>query len=123
MEIPGQFSTEINSRAIVEGGKGTATRTVGLLGGIFSFAVERQLRPDNPVRGVKRYPDKKSETFLSHSELATLGAALSIVETNGGNPFAIAIIRLLAFTGARKSEIVRLHWSEVNTGAWLPFAR
>lgn len=37
-------------RAIVKGGKGTASRTVGLLGGIFSFAVNRELQLDNPVR-------------------------------------------------------------------------
>lgn len=30
--------TKKRGRAIVEGGKGTATRTVGLLGGIMSFA-------------------------------------------------------------------------------------
>ena len=62
--------TKKRGRAIVEGGKGTATRTVGLLGGIMSFAVSRQLRADNPVRGVKRYADKKGETFLSADELA-----------------------------------------------------
>lgn len=39
-------------RAIVEGGKGTATRTVGLLGGIFSFAEERGIVAANPVHGV-----------------------------------------------------------------------
>ena len=61
--------TKKHGRAIVEGGKGTATRTVGLLGGIITFAVSRQLRADNPVRGVKRYADQKGETFLSAAEL------------------------------------------------------
>ncbi len=106
--------TKKRGRAIVEGGKGTATRTVGLLGGIMSFAVSRQLRPDNPVRGVKRYADKKGETFLSSAELAKVGAALAAAEEAGANPAAVAIIRLLAFTGARKSEIAGLKWSEVD---------
>lgn len=106
--------TKRHGRAIVEGGKGTATRTVGLLGGIMTFAVSRQLRTDNPVRGVKRYADKKGETFLSAAELAKVGAALTALETEGANPSAVAIIRLLAFTGARKSEIAALRWSEVD---------
>lgn len=106
--------TKPRGRAVVEGGKGTATRTVGLLGGIMSFAVSRQLRPNNPVRGVKRYPDRKGETFLSAADLAKIGAALSAAERAGANPAAIAIIRLLAFTGARKSEIVGLKWTEVD---------
>ncbi len=108
--------TGLHGRAIIEGGKGTATRTVGLLGGIFSFAVSRHMRSDNPVRGVRRYPDKKGETFLSPADMAKLGEALSASEKSGANPAAIAIIRLLAFTGARKNEIVALRWSEVDLG-------
>ena len=108
--------TKARGRAIVEGGKGTATRTVGLLGGIMSFAVSRQLRSDNPVRGVKRYVDKKGETFLSAAELGKIGQALVQLEGEGANPSAVAIIRLLAFTGARKSEIAGLRWSEVDLG-------
>lgn len=108
--------TKKRGRAIVEGGKGTATRTVGLLGGIMSFAVSRQLRADNPVRGVKRYADKKGETFLSADELRRIGLALSKAEADGANPSAIAIIRLLAFTGARKSEIAGLRWLEADLG-------
>jgi integrase len=103
-----------HGRAIVEGGKGTAARTVGLLGGIFSFAAARRLRADNPVRGVKRYPDKKGETFLSAARLARLGEALGAEEAKGANGAAVAMIRLLAFTGARKSEITGLRWSEVD---------
>lgn len=101
-------------RAIVEGGKGTATRTVGLLGGIFSFAVRRKLVSANPVQGVKRYADRQGERFLSGNELSVLGETLREFESNGANATAIAIIRLLTFTGARKSEIARLTWSEVD---------
>jgi integrase len=72
------------------------------------------MRADNPVRGVKRYPDKKNETYLSTTELRRLGDALGAEEARGANPSAISIIRLLAFTGARKSEIAALRWAEVD---------
>ena len=108
------IKTKFRGRAIVQGGKGTAARTVGLLGGIFSFAIEEKMRTDNPVRGVKRYADNKGERFLSASELASLGEAIRQVEAKGANKFAIAIIRLLTFTGARKSEITNLKWQEVD---------
>ena len=111
--------TKLRGRAVVKGGKGTATRTVGLLGGIFSYAVERGIVRDNPARGVKRFPDRKGERFLSDAELAKLGTILRKLAVEGANPHALAIIRLLVFTGARKGETERLRWEEVDLGAGL----
>ena len=105
------IKTGAHGRAIVSGGKGTATRTLGLLGGIFSFAVDRGLRPDNPVQGVKRYRDQKSERYLSAGELARLGEALA---GSSENPIAVAGVRLLILTGARKSEIQTAKWEHVD---------
>lgn len=99
---------------VARGGKGTATRTAGLLGGIFEFAVKRKIRPDNPVRGLQRYRDRKMERFLSQAELTALGEAMAASDAAGGNLAATRILRLLALTGARRGEIEQLKWSEVD---------
>ena len=117
----GKTATDVKTgkrgRAIVRGGKGTATRTVGLLGGILSYAVDRGIVSENVARGVKRYPDRKNERFLSEAELGRLGQALRELEVDGVNRQALAIIKLLVFTGARKGEIERLRWDEVDLNA------
>ncbi len=109
-DIKGGFK----SRSIVTGGRGTAARTLGLLSGVFQFAVNRNLRPDNPVRGVKRFAEKKCERFLSPTEMARLGKALAELADEGGNPTAINVLRLLALTGCRRGEITGLRWEWVD---------
>lgn len=106
--------TGLRGRAIVRGGQGTATRTVGLLGGIFSYALDCGMIETNPVRGVKRFKDKKGDRYLSQQELVALGQALHDGLEQGLNPYAIAILKLLIFTGARKGEIETLRWSAVD---------
>jgi integrase len=108
------IKTKKRGRAIVRGGKGTATRTLGLLGGIFSYAIDAGLMETNPVRGVKRFADKKGNRFLSQEELQRLGGALRNAEHQGLNTFAIAILKLLIFTGARKGEIEAVLWREID---------
>ena len=106
--------TKARGKAVVTGGKGTATRTLGLVGSILGFAVARRLRPDNPAHGVKRFKDRRCERFLSPAELGRLGAVLEGMEAEGVHPYGLAQIRLLAFTGARRSEIASLKWREVD---------
>jgi integrase len=101
-------------RAIVEGGKGTAARTVGLLGGILSYAVTEGIIAANPVRGVKRPADEKRQVRLSPEQYKALGAALAGAEAEGKPWQAIAATRLLALTGCRRGEIERLRWDEVD---------
>ena len=96
------------------GGKGAATRTMGLLGSIFSFAVAHGQRDDNPTQGVKKFPDRHMTRFLSPAELARLGEALRLAEREGENPLAVAAIRLLALTGCRRGEVLGLRWQEVD---------
>ena len=106
--------TGLRGRAIVKGGRGAATRTVGLLGGIFSYAVDNGMRLDNPTHGVKRFPDKKEERYLTPVDFRKLGEAMAEAASDGENVYGLAGIRLLIFTGCRKSEILTLKWEEVD---------
>jgi hypothetical protein len=68
----GKTKTKPRGLAHVRGGKGTASRTVGLLGAIFSYAVRHRMRSDNPVHGVMRPADGRRTRRLNVQELMML---------------------------------------------------
>lgn len=109
-----------------------ANHMLAVLSKLFNLAERWGLRPDgsNPARNVERYPERHRERFLTEKELARLGAALTEGEREGSlvqpprngkperkvtvNPTAIATIRLLVLTGARKSEVLGLRWEWID---------
>jgi len=112
-ETKARIKTGKHGLARVTGGRGTATRTVGLLGAILTFAVRRGLRTDNPVRGVERHSDGHRTRRLSETEYAALGQALRTMPESAW-PIALAATKFLALTGWRRGEMLGLQWSEAD---------
>ena len=106
-------SGNVRGLTVVTGGRGTASRTVGLLGAIFTYATRKNLRTDNPVRGVMRFADGRRERRLSDAEYKKVGSGLAKTATTLWPP-ALAVLRFLALTGWRKGEVLSLLWSEVD---------
>jgi integrase len=106
--------TKLRGRAIVKGGRGAASRTLGLLGAIMTFAVEEGIRADNPVAGVWREKDGKRTTRIDERGYQRLGRRLRAAERAGLRWQAIDAIRLMALTGCRRGEIEGLRRSEID---------
>jgi integrase len=106
--------TKLRGRAIVTGGRGAATRTLGLLGAIMEYAVELGYRSDNPVRGIRREADRKRKIRLDEAGYRRLGSRLAAADRAGVRWQALEAIRLIALTGCRRGEIERLRRSEVD---------
>ncbi len=97
-----------------------ANAAVGLLSKMFKMAEAWGLVPagTNPCRGLRRYRTRKRERFLTPAEFRRLGRALRDLEAEGRTwAAAVAAIRLLALTGCRRSEILDLHWDDVDRTA------
>lgn len=107
----------------------TANRVLAALSKAFALAETWGYREkhSNPFAGVKKYRENPRERFLVPAEFAALGEALGaadrgdLVLIEDGKPkpvrvskWAIAAIRLLIFTGARRGEILGLRWEWID---------
>jgi integrase len=100
--------------ARVTGGSTAAVRSVGLLGGMLTYAREMGYVEQNAARGVRKPADKRRSFRLAPEEYRSLGRALETAEGNGEHWQGTSAIRLIALTGCRRSEILNLKWSEVD---------
>jgi integrase len=109
------LKTGNRGRAIVKGGKGTAARSLAVLGAMLQFAVARQLISTNPAKGVKLFKGELKERFLTDTEVGSLADALTTMERERTlPPTAATAVRLLMLTGCRKNEILSLRWEWVD---------
>ena len=105
---------KLRGKAIVQGGVGTATRTVGLLGGILTYAVEAGIIETNPAHGIRKPKDRVRNRRLTEAEYRLLGGILRRAAEDERYRVTTDIIRQIALTGCRRSEIIGLRWAEVD---------
>jgi integrase len=104
-----------------------ANRTLLVVSKMMNLAERWGLRPDgsNPARHVERFPEQERQRYLSSDEFKRLGEALADADRGPVavrsepepvrlSPMALAAIRLLIYTGARRGEILSLKWEHVN---------
>jgi integrase len=107
-------TANLRGKSILTGGRGVATRSAGLLGGILSFAVSDGVIPFNPALGIKKPAYAKRTARFSPDDYHAFGKALDAAEQDGINLMAIVAVRLLSLTGCRRGEILGLRWAEID---------
>lgn len=101
----------------LSGGKVTANRCLALLKKVMNFAIQggHLERSDNPVSGVKAFPERRKEHFLGLEEVDRLRRAIRKSRKLRTEKIAVLdAIELLLLTGSRKNEINALRWQEVD---------
>ena len=93
---------------------GSANRALAVLSSLMKHAEALGLRHEdsNPCKGLRRRKSGFEAHYLTDDEFAALGRALDHVEAD--SPVVVAVVRFLLYTGARKSEALRLRWEYVH---------
>jgi integrase len=106
--------TKAHGRAIVKGGLGTGGRAIGLLGGIFSYAIQHGIIEKNPAHGIQKAADRKNDRRLTEQEYRLLGQLVRKAAADEQHATAVNMIRAIALTGCRRGEIINLQWQELD---------
>ncbi len=94
--------------------RATANRALAVLSSMMKHAEALGLRREdsNPCKGLRRRKSGFEAHYLTDDEFAALGRALDGAEAD--YPVAVTVVRFLLYTGARKSEALRLRWEHVH---------
>jgi len=86
-----------------------ANRVRSLLSAMYGAAADLGHTGGNPCNGVKTFREESRERFLQPDEMRTFFSALADEE-----PLWRDFFLLLLFTGARRGNVARMAWSEID---------
>jgi integrase len=102
-------------RSIARGGAGVAASSILCLSACYSWAIDQNYVDHNPCARVKKRKPRLIERPMSFEDVARVFAEITRLEDDKRIRGEYAdILRLLFYTGARKGEIERLQWDEVD---------
>ena len=88
----------------------TANRLVAVISAVYNFGIrESFIDCINPCAGLRKYKMVSRDRFLSFDELELFFVALE-----GEEPLFRDFFKLLLYTGARKSNVLSMKWSDIN---------
>ena len=102
--------------ARVRGGEGVARRTRTVAAACWAWGLEHgYVKGPNPFAGVKLTAAPERERFLSREEAGRFLDSLTRLESEGALSATFAdALRVLLLSGARKTEVLGLRWTEVD---------
>lgn len=90
-----------------------ANRTLSLLGTMFRLAAEWKYElagGKNPARGIKKFTEKSRDRWITPEEMPAIAHAID----EDSNIYARAALWLYLLTGVRKSELLKLKWTDID---------
>ena len=105
------------TKKALNGGQTVANRVLALLSALFTQARKHcGWRGGNPVMDVERFAENRRVRYLAGPEAKRLFAALD----EHPNPPIRDLMYLLLWTGARKGNVLAMHWRDIDleAGVW-----
>ena len=101
----------LHARIGTDNGPYVANRTLAVLSIVFRWAAHYGI--NNPVKGIKRFPEHARERFLQPGELVRFYAAIE----SEPDPTWKDFWKLLLYTGARRDNVGGMAWADVDLHA------
>lgn len=99
------------ARLAAEGHNAAANRFLASVSGCLQEAWRRSLIVENMARKVRRYPEPPPrKRALTEEELRRVLSAIEVIP----EPFVRTAFLMLVTTGARKSEVLRAKWDDID---------
>ncbi len=98
-------------------GKRTANLAAGLVRSVFKRAMEWGYHAgSNPGEGIRKFPERSRERFLKPEEVPQFFAALATDAEATGTTLWRDFFMLALFTGARRGNLMRMRWDDLDLG-------
>lgn len=95
-----------------------ANRILALLSSLFNYAIRIGIRPDNPVKDIKKYQEVPRQRYLSKDETKRLKKALD--KRAATYPDTVNALYFVMDTGCRRGEMISALWDQFDfdTNTW-----